>query len=71
MAPAMFLSPSWVEAVRDALDAGPDDETRVGKLPEYWDFYQMVRAGYQSSWALGARRAHRAGRARERPQTRP
>ena len=55
MAPAMFLSPSWVEAVRDALDAGPDDETRVGKLPEYWDFYQLVRAGYQSSWALGAR----------------
>ena len=55
MTSAMYLSPAWVEAVRAALDAGPDEETRAGKLPEYWDFYQSIRADYQSSWALGVR----------------
>jgi hypothetical protein len=55
MTSTMFLSPAWTEAVRNALDAGPDEETLAGKLPEYWDFYQLVRAGYQSSWALGVR----------------
>lgn len=55
MASTMFLSPSWVDAVRCALDAGPDEETLAGKLPEYWDFYHLVRANYQSSWALGVR----------------
>ena len=52
---AMFLSPPWVDAVRDALDAGPDEETRAGKLPEYWDFYKLIRSTYPSSWALGVR----------------
>jgi hypothetical protein len=52
---AMFLSPAWVDAVRAALDAGPDEETRAGKLPEYWDFYQLIRSTYPSSWALGVR----------------
>ena len=50
-----FLSPSWVDAVRTALDAGPDEETLAGKLPEYWDFYRQVRTNYRSSWALGVR----------------
>ena len=50
-----FLSPSWVDAVRTALDAGPDEEALAGKLPEYWDFYRQVRANYNSSWALGVR----------------
>jgi hypothetical protein len=53
--PSTFLSPSWVDAVRTTLDAGPDDETLAGKLPEYWDFYREVRTSYQSSWALGVR----------------
>lgn len=53
--PSTFLSPSWVDAVRTTLDAGPDDETLAGKLPEYWDFYREVRASYRSSWALGVR----------------
>ncbi len=51
----MFMSPAWADAVRDALEAGPDDQTLEGKLPEYWDFYDLVRAGYQASWALGVR----------------
>ncbi len=51
----MFLSVSWVDAVRAALEAGPDEKTRAGKLPEYWDFYHSIRADYQSSWALGVR----------------
>ena len=55
MTSTMFLSPSWVGAVRNALDAGPDDEALAGKLPEYWDFYHLVRGGYRSSWALGVR----------------
>jgi hypothetical protein len=51
----LFFSPSWADAVRDALDAGPDEETLAGKLPEYWEFYQLVRSNYESSWALGVR----------------
>jgi hypothetical protein len=50
-----FLSPSWVAGVRGALDAGPDDEALAGKLPEYWEFYHLVRGDYQASWALGVR----------------
>lgn len=52
---SMFFSQQWAEAVRTALDAGPDEEALAGKLPEYWDFYNLVRAVYPSSWALGAR----------------
>ncbi|HZA10952.1 hypothetical protein [Mycobacterium sp.] len=55
MTSTMFFSPGWANAVRSALDAGPDENTRAGKLPEYWDFYQLVRFAYQSSWALGVR----------------
>ena len=53
--PSTFLSPSWVDAVRSALDDGPDDDALAGKLPEYWDFYREARTNYQSSWALGVR----------------
>lgn len=52
---SMFFSPAWAQDVRAALNAGPDDETLAGKLPEYWDFYKLVRAVYDSSWALGVR----------------
>lgn len=51
----MFFSPSWADAVRNALEAGPDEDTIGRKLPEYWEFYQLVRSNYQSSWALGVR----------------
>jgi hypothetical protein len=51
----MFFSPDWADAVGAALDAGPDEEALAGKLPEYWEFYNLVRSGYPSSWALGAR----------------
>jgi len=52
---AMFLRQAWADNVRDALNAGPDERALAGKLPEYWDFYNLVRAVYESSWALGAR----------------
>ena len=51
----MFFSPSWADSVGNALDAGPDEETLAGKLPEYWEFYELVRSNYQWSWALGVR----------------
>ena len=54
MAP-MFFSPQWADAVGKALNAGPDEETLAGKLPEYWDFYNLIRFTYPSSWALGVR----------------
>jgi len=50
-----FFSPEWADAVRDALTAGPSLPDRAGKLPMYWDFFEKVRAGYASSWALGCR----------------
>ena len=50
-----FFSPEWAAAVRDALAAGPPEPDRAGKLPMYWDFFEKVKAGYTSSWALGCR----------------
>ena len=52
---AMFFTPAWADEVREALNAGPDEQALAGKLQEYWDFYNLVRAVYGSSWALGAR----------------
>ena len=52
---ATFLTRAWAADVRDALNAGPDERALADKLQEYWDFYNLVRAGYESSWALGAR----------------
>ena len=50
-----FFSEQWADEVRTALEAGPDSEALAGKLQEYWDFYNLVRYTYSSSWALGAR----------------
>ena len=52
---AMFLTQAWADDVRDALNVGPDERALANKLQEYWDFYNLVRAVYESSWALGAR----------------
>jgi hypothetical protein len=51
----MFFSQQWADGVRDALNAGPTEEALAGKLPEYWDFYNLIRYTYPSSWALGVR----------------
>lgn len=48
-----FFSPDWATAVGDALAAGPLESQRAGKLQMYWDFFDKVKAGYASSWALG------------------
>ena len=52
---SMFFSHEWADEVRATLQAGPDAETLAGKLQEYWDFYNLIRYTYSSSWALGAR----------------
>lgn len=52
---SMFFSQQWADGVREALNAGPNDEALAEKLPEYWDFYKLVRFTYPSSWALAAR----------------
>jgi hypothetical protein len=51
-APLLF-SPEWAQSVRAAVDRGPSDELRAGKLPTYWEWIDEVRAGYDDSWALG------------------
>ena len=50
-----FFSPEWAAAVGEALAAGPPEPDRAGKLTMYWDFFDQVKAGYASSWALGCR----------------
>ncbi len=50
-----FFSPEWAAAVGDALAAGPTEQDRAGKLQMYWDFFEKVKGGYASSWALGCR----------------
>jgi hypothetical protein len=49
----LFFTPAWADAVRDALTAGPSPQARVGKLGEYWDFFDLIKSGYPASWALG------------------
>ena len=55
MAEPRFFTPQWAEAVRDALIAGPSDQAKAGKLPMYWDWFDMVKSMYPASWALGCR----------------
>jgi putative sterol carrier protein len=48
-----FLTEEWAEDVRRALNAGPDEEARAAKLPNYWRWIEGVRSAYSYSWALG------------------
>jgi hypothetical protein len=50
-----FFSPAWGDSVREALEAGPSEQARAGKLQEYWDFIGWIRSQYPASWALGCR----------------
>jgi hypothetical protein len=50
-----FFTEEWAGAVRDALTAGPSEEARAGKLPMYWDFFELIKGMYPASWALGCR----------------
>ncbi|MBV9795427.1 MAG: hypothetical protein JO016_15980 [Actinobacteria bacterium] len=50
-----FFSSGWAAVVRDALDAGPSDQVRAGKLQEYWDLFETIKSVYPASWALGCR----------------
>jgi hypothetical protein len=58
-APALF-GPEWAHAVRDAVDRGPSEEVRAGKLPTYWEWIDQVRARHDGVWVLVAsdRSAH-------------
>jgi hypothetical protein len=55
VAAPVFLTSEWAGAVRGALTAGPSEQARAGKLQMYWDFFEKVKGGYASSWALGCR----------------
>jgi hypothetical protein len=55
MAEAKFFSSEWAAAVRDALNAGPSNQVREGKLQEYWDLFETIKSMYPASWALGCR----------------
>jgi hypothetical protein len=55
MAAPGFFTSEWADAVRGALTAGPPEQARRGKLQTYWDFFEKVKGGYASSWALGCR----------------
>ena len=55
MGDVAFFSKQWADAVRDALQAGPSEEVKSAKLQEYWDFFDLIRSIYPSSWALGCR----------------
>jgi hypothetical protein len=50
-----FFSQGWADSVREALEAGPSEQSRAGKLQEYWDFIAYLRSIYPASWALGCR----------------
>jgi hypothetical protein len=55
MAAPGFFTSEWADTVRGALTAGPSEQARCGKLQMYWDFFEKIKGGYASSWALGCR----------------
>jgi hypothetical protein len=55
MSEVTFFSKQWADAVREAVQAGPVEEVKSTKLQEYWDFFDLIRGIYPSSWALGCR----------------
>jgi hypothetical protein len=55
MAEPSFFSSEWADGVSAALIAGPPEQTKAGKLQEYWDFFELVKGMYPASWALGCR----------------
>jgi hypothetical protein len=59
-----FFTKEWADAVRDALAAGSSEEARAGKLPMYWDFFELIKGMYPASWALGCRDLPGASRSR-------
>ncbi|SRR5581483_4252234 len=50
-----FFTQQWADAVKNALTAGPDEQARSVKLPEYWAFFDWLKSENQASWALGCR----------------
>jgi hypothetical protein len=50
-----FFSQQWAGAVGEALTAGPSAQARGDKLQMYWDFFDLIKAAYPASWALGCR----------------
>jgi hypothetical protein len=50
-----FFSSQWAAAAAEALTAGPSEQARAGKLPMYWDFYDLIKGSHAVSWALGCR----------------
>lgn len=55
MTAPVFFSANWAEAVREAVDRGPDEKVRAGKLDDYWDWVDRARAEHSASWALCVR----------------
>jgi hypothetical protein len=55
MSEAEFFTQPWADAVLDALNAGPTEAMKAGKLQMYWDFCDKVKASYPASWSLGCR----------------
>ncbi len=53
-----FMTPEWAEAVRDAVNRGPDPDYRAGKLEEYWSWIDNARQGFEGSVALAVRAGH-------------
>lgn len=51
--PALF-GPEWAATVREAVDRGPSEEVRAGKLPTYWEWIDDARARHDGVWAIVA-----------------
>ena len=55
MSEPAFFSPEWAALVGEALNAGPAEPVRAGKIQEYWDLFDFIKSVYPASWALGCR----------------
>ncbi|MBE9375874.1 hypothetical protein IQ251_15595 [Saccharopolyspora sp. HNM0983] len=52
-----LFTPRWAGLAREAVQRGPDETVRAGKLDTYWDWIERVRGEHSASWALGMHRA--------------
>lgn len=55
MAEKEILSPEWLEAVRESVNAWPTPEERAKKLDNYWQWCERAASEFQGTLALGIR----------------
>ena len=52
---AQFMTNAWAQEIRSTFNAWPDDERKAGKLPDFWNWIDMIRPFVTGRLALSVR----------------